>query len=223
MENAEELRAAGRVARWPLRGAARIALLAVVATAIWLGIAGVVHVAVVAPVVLLGLVAYFAAVRRLAASRDADLADLRAAAPHLTPARRAAAFERLGGIAGDPEPAGEPELEALRRELDDLPGGMRVRPALAARDPDDRPLARMATVRILALYPAGLVTAALAIGSIDGLPRALEAIAGLTMLVGPFVLAFNDPALRDDALGRRLTWALGSVGVVAALLIALQL
>jgi hypothetical protein len=64
------------------------------------------------------------AFRYLDMFRKADLRDLRAAAPLLTPDERARALARLG-VSDTAEPAANADLEDLRRHLRDLPGGVR--------------------------------------------------------------------------------------------------
>jgi hypothetical protein len=110
-----------RVGMWRLRrtvlnlhdAAAVVIVLSAASIGSWLPVAGA----------LLSL-ATSLAYRYLDVFRRAELADLRAAAPLLTPAERAQALACLG-VRDASEPAGDPRLEDLRRQLRELPGGAR--------------------------------------------------------------------------------------------------
>jgi hypothetical protein len=110
-----------RVQQWRLRRTvmylhdAAAVVLAVLAASIgsWLPVAA-------ALLSLSGSLAY----RYLDVFRKAEMADLRAAGPLLTPDERARALSCLG-MRDTAEPVANADLEALRRYLRDLPGGVR--------------------------------------------------------------------------------------------------
>ena len=210
-----------RVERWPYRVLLVGGLEAVAVGGLAIAVRGWVHPALAAPIVLVGVAARVLYGRRNAARSPADLADLRAAGPALTPHARARAF-LLVTPSLDPPPhwARRREIEELRTYLNGLPGGMRLRSNLALRDPDAPGVPRAFAIRALALYPL-LATAPVALASaIDGTPKPLREITGMLTLLGPPALTWFDRVARDFAPGRRAFWALLSASCLPLLVLA---
>ena len=188
--------AARRVGRWPLRSAALWGWLYAEALVGALWARGYVHTAAAIALAVLVLGARTAWGRRLARSRHADRADLRAAGPVLTPDERARALEYV-------EPA-----DQLRAHLESLPGGIRARSRLALRDPDAPAAPRRFAVRALAIYPLGMAVPAAIATAVHGTPSAVEHMTGMLVLLGPPALTYLDRDAREMPVTRRAFWAL---------------
>ncbi|HKP91529.1 MAG TPA: hypothetical protein VJT75_16305 [Thermoleophilaceae bacterium] len=210
-----------RVERWSLREPVVLAAAVAVKIGVVVAIAAGFHRLAVVLFVLV-LAAVVARRDRRVFSPDRDLADLRAAAPLLTPHGRAVAFRQLGASPRRPPTrAQRPEIEQLRAHLESLPGGMRLRSRLALRDPDARPVPRAFAVRALVAYPAIMVAPVALASSVHGVPEAVSETLGMLGLLGSPTLTFADRAARDLAVTRRLLWALLSAACWFALVVAI--
>jgi hypothetical protein len=203
------LAALRRVERWPLRSLGVLVLyLAPIAPLTLMG-AGHLHPALAVPLSVAAVGGAVVGLRRLAARGEADVEDLRAAGPLLSPDARARAFARLAGsVHRPPQWARRPKIEETRAYLEGLPGGMRLRSNLALRDPDARPLPRAFLLRALVGYPIATVLPVAVAAVADGIPNAVQQTLGALALVGPPLLTYMDGAARDLHVRRRTFWAL---------------
>ena len=147
------------------------------------------------------------AVARAQRERQAYLAELRAAAPALTPAERAREMETVEAMGYDAA-----VVEEVRRQLESLPGGMRPLPALCVKDPDDWFHAGgLVKLRALVGYPAAGLACAVAVIAIAE-SAGFEAIGllGLVSLLLPGVLTWQDDELADAQPGERAAWSLAA-------------
>jgi hypothetical protein len=198
-----------RVERWPLRTLPVGVLYGAPVIPLILMVSGSLHPALGIALFAAACAGAIAGLRRFAARSDADLEDLRAAAPLLSPDARARAFARLtGSVHGPPRWARRPKIEETRAYLEALPGGMRLRSNVALRDPDARPVPRTFVLRALVGYPIATVVPVAVAAVADGTPNAVQQALGAVALVGPPLLTYMDRAARDLDIRRRAFWAL---------------
>ena len=169
--------------------------------------------AIVPFVLLVGLAAAVAlyrrrprAIARAEHEREAYLAELRAAAPALTPAERDREMETVEAMEYD-----RVVVDDVRRLLESLPGGMRPLPALRVKDPDDWFRAGgLVKLRALVGYPAAGLACAVAVIAISSAGLEVVGPLGLAAFLLPGILTWRDDELADAQPGERAAWALAA-------------